>query len=729
LIRPGVSLSWCAAVALGSLLPSHLVFAQSGDREPTVDALAPLMIRDKALVPAIAGETEVSNRLNLAPEESPTTVNTLTSETMERRGLRTFTEAARTLPGVTAGNIPGSPASLSMRGFPRGNVSYLFDGMRAADSELVARDYDTFNFERIEILKGPASVLHGDGGLAGSVNFVTKKPSLEGNSAEGLASIGRFNTLRAGIGGNRVLPDRVAVRADLSHSRSDGFIDDTDSRTTQLTTGLLFEATDRLSLSVAYDYFRDDYAASYYGAPLVPRSVAGDPSGIVDAPNGFVIDAAERDTNYNPRNAVMESESHWLRTRAAYTISDNWEFINELSYYSADRNWVETDSYTYNDATGLLDRATGRIAHDQDFISERAYTHFDGDLLGLRNRFTLGGEYKHTNFSTPRRFGSATSVEVRNPDRGNVPRDTAANFATRVDYDSQVDTVGVFAENALNLTDDFIAIAGVRYEHIDLDRRIDDLSADTTDRFGRSFDPVSWRLGAVYELSDDDQIYAQFNHAVSPVTNFVLSNSARAEFDLSEGDAIEIGMRNRFWNDRATLTTSLYQIKQNDILTRDPNDPQLTVQGGSLQSRGVEVDLGVDVTERWHVDANLAVLDAEYAVLVDGNGQNLSGNTPINVPERVANLASYYTLARLPFTLGADVQHAGEFYTDQTNTIEVDGHTIFGASVSTPVAGGTLALRGRNLSNQLYGEWSGYSSSQIYIGAPRSVELAWTGEF
>lgn len=146
-----------------------------------------------------------------------------------------------------------------MRGCPRGNVSYLFDGMRAADSELVARDYDTFNFERIEILKGPASVLHGDGGLAGSVNFVTKKPSLEGNGAEGLASIGRFNTLRAGIGGNRVLSDRVAVRADLSYCRSDGFIGDTDWHTTQLTTGLLFEASDRLSFLVAYDYFRDNF--------------------------------------------------------------------------------------------------------------------------------------------------------------------------------------------------------------------------------------------------------------------------------------------------------------------------------------------------------------------------------------------------------------------------------------------------------------------------------------
>lgn len=715
----------------GSVLVLFIGIAPAAAQSTTEDSatLKALTVEGVAIEPAFQGNTEISNRLNLAPEESPTTVNVRTQAEMQRRGLRTVTEATRTLPGVTAGNIPGSPASLAMRGFAGSNVGYLFDGMRATDSALLARDFDTFNFERIEILKGPSSVLHGEGGLAGTVNFVTKKPSLEGNSADGLVSYGSFDTLRAGIGGNRVLSDRVAVRADLSHSRSDGFIDDNDSRTTQLTTGILFEATDRLSLSASYDYFRDNYAASYYGAPLVPRSVARDPSDVADAPGDMVIDAAERHTNYNPRNALMESDSHWLRTRAAYTINDAWEVINELSYYTADRRWVETDSYTYNDATGLLDRFTGRIDHHQDFVSERAYTHFDGDLLGLRNRFTVGGEYKHSRFRTPRRFGTGTSVAVHDPDRGNVPRDSAANFGTRVDYDSQVDSAGVFAENALNLTDDFIAVAGVRYEHIDLDRRIDDRNADTTAKFGRSFDPVSWRLGAVYELTDNDQLYAQFNHAVSPVSNFLLSSTANAAFDLSEGDSIEIGLRSGFWDDRATLTTSLYQIKQDNILTRDMNNPQQTVQGGSLQSRGVEVDLGVDVTARWRVDANLAVLDAEYSTLVDGNGQNLSGNTPINVPERVANLATYYTLARLPFTLGADVQHAGDFYTDQANTIRVDGHTVFGASVSTPAAGGTLTLRGRNLSNELYGEWSGYSSSQIYIGAPRSVELAWTGEF
>ncbi|GAB3670600.1 TonB-dependent receptor [Salinisphaera aquimarina] len=692
----------------------------------TLDALT---VEGVAIEPALPGDTEISNRLGLAPEESPATVDVRTQEQMQRRGLRTVTEATRTLPGVTAGNIPGSPASLAMRGFAGSNVGYLFDGMRATDSALLARDFDTFNFERIEILKGPSSVLHGEGGLAGTVNFVTRKPSLEGNSADGLVSYGSFDTLRAGIGGNRVLSDRVAVRADLSHSRSDGFIDDNDSRTTQLTTGVLFEATDRLSLSASYDYFRDNHAASYYGAPLVPRSAARDPSDVATGPGDMVIDAAERHTNYNPRNALMKSDSHWLRTRAAYALSDAWEFINELSYYTADRLWRETDSTTYNDATGLLDRSTGIIAHHQDFVSERAYTRFDGEVLGLRNRFTLGGEYKHTEFRTPRRFGTGTSVSVHDPDRGSVPSDTAANFDTRVDYDSEVDSVGVFAENALNLTDDFIAVAGLRYEHIDLERRIDDLQADTTERFGRGFDPVSWRLGAVYELSENNQLYAQYNHAVSPVSSFLLSSTANAAFDLSEGDSIEIGLRSGFWDERATLTTSLYQIKQDDILTRDPNDPQQVVQGGSLQSRGVEVDLGLDLTPRWRVDANVAVLDAEYSTLVDGNGTNLAGNTPINVPERVANLATFYTLARLPLTLGVDAQHAGDFYTDTANTIRVDGHTTLAASASYPVAGGRLTLRGRNLTNELYGEWSGYSASQIYIGAPRSVELAWTGSF
>ena len=106
---------------------------------------------------------------------------------------------------------------------------------------------------------------------------VRRQPARFGAALGTTGRAGNEDFTIRGIGGNRVLSDRVAVRADMSHRRSDGFIDDNDSRTTQLTTGVLFEATDRLSLSASYDYFRDNYAASYYGAPLVARSAARDP--------------------------------------------------------------------------------------------------------------------------------------------------------------------------------------------------------------------------------------------------------------------------------------------------------------------------------------------------------------------------------------------------------------------------------------------------------------------
>ena len=110
-IRIVAALPRVGFLAIGLSFVAAPGFAQQGS--DARETLAPLTIEDSALVPAIAGETEVSNRLNLAPEESPATVDTLTSDTMQRRGLATFTEAARTLPGVTGGNIPGSTLSLN----------------------------------------------------------------------------------------------------------------------------------------------------------------------------------------------------------------------------------------------------------------------------------------------------------------------------------------------------------------------------------------------------------------------------------------------------------------------------------------------------------------------------------------------------------------------------------------------------------------------------------------
>src|SRR5690606_1243384 len=118
-----------------------------------------------------------ASRLGLSKRELPATVEVIDRDTIEMLGLRNLIEVYRSAPGVTAGNIPGSPASVAMRGFS--DVGYLFDGVRAADPALISRNLDTWNFERVEILKGPASVIQGTGALGGTINLVPRQPSLD----------------------------------------------------------------------------------------------------------------------------------------------------------------------------------------------------------------------------------------------------------------------------------------------------------------------------------------------------------------------------------------------------------------------------------------------------------------------------------------------------------------------------------------------------------------------
>src|SRR5690606_24585578 len=166
-----------------------------------------------------------ASRLGLSARELPSTVEVIDRASIDTLGLRNLIELYRSAPGVTAGNIPGSPASVAMRGF--GDVGYLFDGVRAAEPALISRNLDTWNIERVEILKGPASVIQGTGALGGTINIVPRQPSLAGPRYDAALSLGSHDSTRLGVGANQVLTPSTALRADISHTRSNGYIDDT----------------------------------------------------------------------------------------------------------------------------------------------------------------------------------------------------------------------------------------------------------------------------------------------------------------------------------------------------------------------------------------------------------------------------------------------------------------------------------------------------------------------
>jgi iron complex outermembrane receptor protein len=673
-------------------------------------------------------ETEVSGRLGLTIRETPAVVDVVTQQDFQLQGVPTAIEAMNAAPGVASGNLPGSIGSVSMRGFHRA-VNYLYDGVRMANSDVGLRNFDTWSFERIEVIKGPASVTSGEGALAGSINFVPRRPNLDGLNGEMLASYGSFDSARIAADVNVPLGKTIAVRGDVSFSRSSGWIDDTGSRTFAATGSLLFKPSDRFSLVVSVDHFEDRFNTAYYGTPVVSRAVARDPSSAVSGSSGLVLDKAMRRTNYDYTDGHDGSNTTWLRARAEFALTDNAKIVSDTTYYDSFRDYKDADEYTLSTATGLIGRGATYISHDHQYWNQRLHLAFDGRIAGLRNRFTIGAEYGETDFLTVRRFGTGTSLDPFNPVRGTFPADTPANFATRQDVTAKVDSFAIFAEDALNLTDEWLVVGGIRYDDVKLDRRVLKVTSGAVQSYGQTYHPISWRAGTVYSVTPRTQLFAQYTHAATPVSGLLFLSAANAAFKLTTGYSYEGGIKTSLTGTGVELTASAFYIRQDDILTRDPTNSAVVFQGGAQRSRGVELSLNLPVTPGLNVTASGTLLDAEYLQLIEAGGVNRAGNRPQNVPERLGDLVVTYAPKAVPITIVGSVRHNGDFYTETANVTKVNAFTTIGASISWNAAFGTVTLRGRNLSDAFYADWSGYASGLVFIGAPRSVELSFTRKF
>lgn len=666
--------------------------------------------------------TETGSRLGLTARETPATIDILSQRQLQELGARTNVEALNRAPGVTSSLPATSPGVPTMRGFSGGAVGLLHDGVRVATPGIFSRSTDSFLYERIEILKGPAGVMYGEGALAGAINFVPKKPRFGSYQGSGVVSYGSFETSRIGLDINLPTGKTSALRGVATYGQSDGYVDDNHSRFLATTLAFSARPTDRLSLDVALDYSEDAYETADYGIPLVPSSVARKPSDIVSTPNGYVIDEALRDTNFNVTDGVLDAKTTWFRTDTSYRVTDAITLNNQFSAYQSDRNFINAEIFSFAPSTGMVDRTTGIITHDIDYWVERPSLNADTQIGSRRNRLTVGVEASELTFHTRRYFSTTTSVDPYTPVRGTFPGGTGNLPPTN--SHATVKVASLFAEDAFNLSDRWLLVGGARYDWIEFDRKI-----EPTTFIDRKYKALSWRIGTVYDLKPKTQLFAQYSSAVAPVGNFLLLSLANSKFNLTTGEALEGGIKSSFWNDRIDLTLAAYHIRQNDIITRDPNNPTLSIQGGRQSSQGVELSMSAAVTSRLRIDGNFTRLDARYDELTEAGGISRRGKTPPRVAETIANLFGFYTFDTLPLTVNAGLRHAGDFYTDNANTIRVKGYTTVDAGISWNASFGTLTLRGRNLTDEFYADFSDVSTTQFQIAAPRSFDLTLVRKF
>src|SRR5882757_9956726 len=256
------------------------------------------------------GVAESASRLGLTVREIPATVDVVGEQKIREQGYRTVSDVAQGAVGVTSGDNPAEPSAFSMRGFTNSQINVLYNGIKIGPQNMTSRVMDTANLESVEFLKGPSSLLSGEGASGGAINFVTKQPQTGPVRNEADFSYDSLSSLRSHYGsGGSTNVQGLDYRFDVSRASLNGFVDDTNTKTLDLSAQLNYRISDSLKIWGAIEY-REDRGKAYWGAPLVPvafsgsHATAGIVSGNYVASNGsnlgpITIDDRTFNTNYN----------------------------------------------------------------------------------------------------------------------------------------------------------------------------------------------------------------------------------------------------------------------------------------------------------------------------------------------------------------------------------------------------------------------------------------------
>jgi len=667
---------------------------------------------------------ETGSRLGLSAMETPAAVEAISLETMMARGLKTIDAAADSMAGVNSGADPGTPSTFSMRGFTGSTITNLRDGTRAGPTGMTTRPQNTFNLERVEILKGPAAVLYGEGAVAGTINTVTKQPVIGKSTAgEALLSYGRYDSYEVGVGVGGPINDNAAYRVDFSRYDSKHWVEGISSYSNNLTAAVAWEPTQSLRLLFAVDYLKDELP-SYWGTPLVPASFATERiSGVVETTDDWVLDKRMRFKNYEAPDHRITSDQLWTRASVDWQAADGISVRGQVYNLTADREWKVADFQVFDPQTELIQRDRFVTIHDQRLSGGRLEVVFEKPLAGLRNRFLVGMDYSDMDYKQNRGFIFADAVDPLDPKGGAGLFDEVHPSPS----DTLLKSTAVFFEDALDVLPGLKLITGARFDQLKLERRIFD-----SDRvylpgpsFEDKFDNASWRVGAVYELTQGVVAYGQLSTGQNPASGgdfFLVDESTN--FQLTDVMQWEVGLKAALAGGRAEITAAYYDIVQKHIVTQISQTELSNV--GQQQSKGFELAASAEITKAWSLSANLAYTDAEYVSFVDPNvGIDASGNRPPNVAPWTANLWTSVGIAGLPLEVGGGLRYVGERFSNVDNSVKLESYTVANLFAVYSLGTARIMVRVNNVFDKAYTRWtSEFNPRQVILASPRAAEIS-----
>ena len=648
------------------------------------------------------------SKMPLKDIENPQVYNSIPANLLKEQVVTNFNDALKNATGVTrlwesTGRNGDGADYYSMRGFSVQPT--MTNGLPSLTNTTV----DPINIDNIEVIKGPSGTLFGSSVISygGLINVVTKKPH-QMFGGEISYNNGTYGSNRVTADVNLPLNEKAAVRINSAYTTEESFQDAGFSNAFFLAPSLKYEVSDKLTFLVNTEFSKNTSAK----ASMIFLSRY--------APLSF--DSMELfDRNYKrsftSNDLTMNNNSFNMQMQALYKLSNYWTSQTVLSKSSTKTNGYY--QYLWDSANG--DEFTRYISKaDGTFYTTDIQQNFIGDFKigNMRNRLVAGLDYYNSRLINGGSgwVANGTVSLVNGTDTGILTQAgtdalLTGSFAGNTEANQEI--MSAYVSDVLNVTNKLSVMASLRLDYFDGKTS----QYDGVETEGQV--ALSPKFGAVYQIVENKvSVFGNYmngfqNVAPTTVADLDGSNPRTKEFDPEQANQFEVGLKTSLYKDIISASVSYYDIRVKDRVITDPNNINNSIQGGEVESKGVEVSIVANPIKGLNFIAGFSHNDAE--VTKESPGDGYLGLRPEEAgPETLVNFWANYTVTSgqlKGFGIGFGGNYASEYKTlnrANTGTFALPDYTVLNSALSYDNDKFNVSLKLNNMLNEKY--YSGWST-------------------
>jgi len=622
----------------------------------------------------VAKQSATATKTGTELKKTPQAINVVTRDQMEAQGAATLTQAFKYTPGVVSQFGDDSRYDwFTVRGFRPGR--YL-DGLRLPFG---ARGYsqpriEPYGLERAELLKGPSSVLYGQGEPGGLINMVSKRPTDKPHNEVEL-QLGTDKRVQAAFdfGGPADEGGALLYRLVGVGRLTDTQYDFVSEKKGYIAPSFTFKPDEGTSLTIHGDYQNIDSPGGG-GAPALPANGTLYTGSYAELPRGAFPG--------QPGFDHYQSEQASIGYEFKHEFNDTWTFKQNLrhSYIDSDTQRVQAVCLAACDPSAIYRYAWAFPETSRTFVVDnQAIAKFSAGQTD--HTLLLGADYSNENSRFEEAFPPIsqfilTPFNLYDPNYGIAV--TRPPVSTRIDQDRN--QFGLYAQDQIEW-DRFSFSLGGRYDFADTQTRTRTAASDTT--VDQNDGKFTWRTGVVYNFDNGISPYAGYSTSFNPAAG---TDFAGKPFVPTTGEQFEIGVRYQPEGSASFVSLSAYHLTQENVLTIDPLHTSARVQTGEVVIQGIELEGKAELTDSLSVIASYAYTHSEITKdNPNASGVSNKGNRFSFVPEHQASIWLDYSVQGAPgwdgLSFGGGARYTGQNYGDNANQFDIPAYTVFDAAL------------------------------------------------